>query len=405
MTQSFSFLSQLKTKGFMPIFLGIFLSFFAKGHAVLSLSVLLLVLFSFLFISKNKEIAKRDFIYLGLMFFYLWIVFSGFWSQDTFYFFQKMNLKSALIAVAFSFFWIPNISIKHLEKIAQFILCIFIVSTFFVGYMYLQNHIIFSQNIMKGQALWVPIRSHIRYGLLLNFCFLLSLFFSYYYHTSKLLKSKIYAALAIYFLLFIHFLSVRSAILSLYVSLLCFGVFWILKTRKYIQGAFVALGLVLIFYSMVLTIPTLSKKVGYMRWDIQEFLANPAHQYSDGSRWHSIQVGLEIFKKQTLLGVGEGDMKQAISSYTGLEKGEETMLPHNEFVYIMAANGIVGLCIFFTVLCYSIWYAWSNKLWLPFAYTASMIAAFMVEPMLETQLGVLVFVLPFCLFYKIDYHS
>ena len=172
MTQSFSFLSQLKTKGFMPILVGIFLSFFAKGHAVLSLSVLALVLFSFLFISKNKEMTKRDFIYLGLMLFYVYIVFSGVWSQDTFCFFQKMNLKSALIAVAFSFFWIPNISIKHLERTTQFILCIFIVSTFLVGYMYLQNQVLFSQNIMKGQALWVPLRSHIRYGLLLNFCFL-----------------------------------------------------------------------------------------------------------------------------------------------------------------------------------------------------------------------------------------
>lgn len=403
MTQMKSYLSQLKNNGLNVILSGIFISFFAQGHAVLSISIIAFVLFSFLFISKNKEFYRNDWMYISLMLFYLWIVFSGIWSQDTFYFFQKMNLKSALIGVAFSFFWLPNISLNQFENISKIIIFVFVLSTLVVMYEFIQNHFVVSQNIMKGQPLWVPMRSHIRYGLLINFCFLLTLFFSNYYHSSNVFKHRIYSALALYLFLFIHFLSVRSAILALYISLFCFGIFWIQKTRKYLKALCIFFGMLLAMYYLMFSIPTLSRKIGYMKWDIQEFLANSSNKYSDGSRWHSIQVGAEIFKNNYLVGVGEGDMKQAISNLTGIEKGDNTMLPHNEFVYIMASNGFVGLGIILFVFLYSLAYSWQKKQWLPFAYTSTMIGAFMVEPMLETQLGVLVFVLPFCLFHKIEF--
>jgi O-antigen ligase len=106
--------------------------------------------------------------------------------------------------------------------------------------------------------------------------------------------------------------------------------------------------------------------------------------------------------KNKILGVGEGDMKQAIVAITGEDKGEDIMLPHNEFVYIAAANGLIGLLLFLFTIFASFWISWRQKEWLPFAYTAAMCSAFMVEPMLETQIGVLVFVVPFCLLHKIE---
>jgi O-antigen ligase len=402
MTLKKSFISKIKYNGMIPVCLMIFMSFFVKGHAPLSLSVLGLVLYSFLFFSFKKEFSKRDFIFISLILFYVFIVLSGLWSQDLFYFFQKMNLKSSLIAVAFSFLWLPDISLKQFEKLTNALLILFVFSSFMVIGIYLKDIQVFSHKIMQGQPLWVPMRSHIRYGLLLNFCFLLSLYFTSFYYQIDKRKSIFYGIIALYLFVFIHFLSVRSAMLAMYIAFICFGVFWVIKTRKIIKASLITCFIILLSYIMILFVPTLSRKIGYMRWDIQEFLANPTHKYSDGSRWHSIQIGAEIFMKNKILGVGEGDMKQAIVAISGEDKGEDVMLPHNEFVYIAAANGLVGLLLFLITIFASFWISWRQKEWLPFAYTAAMCSAFMVEPMLETQIGVLVFVVPFCLLHKIE---
>lgn len=210
----------------------IFMSFFVKGHAPLSLSVLGLVLYSFLFFSVKKEFSKRDIVFISLILFYVFIVLSGLWSQDLFYFFQKMNLKSSLIAVAFSFLWIPDISLKQFEKLTIALLILFVFSSFMVIGIYLKDIQVFSHKIMQGQPLWVPMRSHIRYGLLLNFCFLLALYFTSLYHQIDKRKSIYYGILALYLFVFIHFLSVRSAMLAMYIALMCFGVFWVIKTQK-----------------------------------------------------------------------------------------------------------------------------------------------------------------------------
>ncbi len=402
MTLKNSFISNIKHNGIVPVCLMIFLSFFVKGHAPLSLSVLGLVLYSFLFFSLKKEFRKRDFVFISLILFYVFVVLSGLWSQDLFYFFQKMNLKSSLIAVAFSFLWLPDISLKQFEKLTIALLVLFVLSSFMVIGIYFKDVQAFSHKIMQGQPLWVPMRSHIRYGLLLNFCFLLALYFSSFYHQVDKRKSIFYGIIALYLFVFIHFLSVRSAMLAMYIALICFGGFWVIKTQKIIKAGLITSSVILLSYTMILFVPTLSRKIGYMRWDIQEFLKNPIHKYSDGSRWHSIHIGAEIFMKNKMLGVGEGDMKQAIVAITGENKGDDIMLPHNEFVYIAAANGLVGLLLLLISIIASFWIAWRQKKWLPFAYTAAMCSAFMVEPMLETQIGVLVFVVPFCLLHKIE---
>lgn len=402
MTLKNSFISNIKHNGIVPVCLMIFLSFFVKGHAPLSLSVLGLVMYSFFFFSLKKEFRKRDFVFISLILFYVFVVLSGLWSQDLFYFFQKMNLKSSLIAVAFSFLWLPDISLKQFEKLTIALLVLFVLSSFMVIGIYFKDVQAFSHKIMQGQPLWVPMRSHIRYGLLLNFCFLLALYFSSFYHQVDKRKSIFYGIIALYLFVFIHFLSVRSAMLAMYIALICFGGFWVIKTQKTIKAGLITSSVILLSYTMILFVPTLSRKIGYMRWDIQEFLENPTHKYSDGSRWHSIQIGAEIFMKNKMLGVGEGDMKQAIEAITGENKGDDIMLPHNEFVYIAAANGLVGLLLLLISIIASFWIAWRQKKWLPFAYTAAMCSAFMVEPMLETQIGVLVFVVPFCLLHKIE---
>jgi O-antigen ligase len=397
-----SFIAKIKHNGIIPICLMIFSCFFIKGHLPLSLSVLGLALYSLLFFSLKKVFTKRDIIFFSIIIFYVFIVLSGLWSQDLFYFFQKMNLKSSLLAVAFSFLWLPDISLKQFEKLTIALLVIFVLSSFMVIGIYLKDIQVFSHKIMQGQPLWVPMRSHIRYGLLLNFCFLLALYFTSFYHQINKRNSIFYGIMAVYLFVFIHFLSVRSAILAMYIALICFGVFWVIKTRKIIKASLIMTCIVILSYTMILFVPTLSRKIGYMRWDIQEFLANPTHKYSDGSRWHSIQIGVEIFMKNKILGVGEGDMKQAIVAFTGENRGEDVMLPHNEYVYIAASNGFVGLFLFLMIIFASFWISWRQKELLPFAYTASMCSAFMVEPMLETQIGILVFVVPFCLFHKIE---
>jgi O-antigen ligase len=96
-----------------------------------------------------------------------------------------------------------------------------------------------------------------------------------------------------------------------------------------------------------------------------------------------------------LIGCGLGDIRD-LNTQIFREKYPDVtkpIIPHNQFLYLLAATGILGFLLFLILWIFPLWKF--KKIAHPFLwgiYTL-MLLAFQVEAVLETQLGV-----AFCIF-------
>ncbi len=122
-----------------------------------------------------------------------------------------------------------------------------------------------------------------------------------------------------------------------------------------------------------------------------------ANNKSLASRMISYKNALEITQNSSwLLGCGLGDIRD-LNTQLFKEKYPDVskpIIPHNQFLFILAATGIIGLILFLFFWIYPLWYL--KQFAHPFLwgiYTL-MFLSFQVEAVLETQLGV-----AFCIFF------
>ena len=85
-----------------------------------------------------------------------------------------------------------------------------------------------------------------------------------------------------------------------------------------------------------------------MLWDLKMYNQGTGENYSDSGRIRSIKIGLEIVKEAPVLGVGFGDIRE-VCRLKYIEKyghQADSLFPHNQYITIFAASGIVGLLLF-----------------------------------------------------------
>jgi O-antigen ligase len=127
--------------------------------------------------------------------------------------------------------------------------------------------------------------------------------------------------------------------------------------------------------------------------DVGRFLkGEDVNQWSDGNRLLSIKIGIEIAKTNPLIGVGIGDLESEMSDYYSIHHPEiwkELQLtPHNQFVYVLATCGLIGLLIFIIVVFYPLTLSITYKSWLFLTVIVSILTSYISEATLENQLGV-----------------
>jgi O-antigen ligase len=183
-----------------------------------------------------------------------------------------------------------------------------------------------------------------------------------------------------------------------WIIILCFVAYKIWIKKRYLKGGLVLIFLLGTVYFMADYIPTIKNKLSYFSWDIGKYKEKNYQTYSDGERIVSIMKGFEIARQNPAFGVGEGNLVLQMDSPTN-------KLPHNQFIVVWAQNGIFGLMSFIAVFVISFWLAFKKQNWLAFAYTLAMVVANMLEPMLETQLGLTIFSLPLLIVHSIKLYK
>lgn len=201
--------------------------------------------------------------------------------------------------------------------------------------------------------------------------------------------------------LFLHVLAVRSGLMTFY-ALGCLTVFWLaLKQQQWKKAALLALILILLPAFSYVAFPTFRNKLYNTQEDVSKVnQSGEGKNFSIASRIYSYQAAMAVWQDNKLMGVGkpnlEGDMARRYARLYPELTPDFYILPHNQYLYNLAAYGLVGLLVFCLGLFYPAWWARRKAAPLLAAQYISIGLSFLVEYTLETQIG-LAFVVFFLL--------
>ncbi|MFN7119375.1 MAG: O-antigen ligase family protein, partial [Saprospiraceae bacterium] len=181
-----------------------------------------------------------------------------------------------------------------------------------------------------------------------------------------------------------------SGLVALYGGLFVLIIYYIGTTRRFWKAAGVCLLLAAMPLLAYFAFPSFKAKMGYVQEDLSMQEKDSMQNYSDAGRLASIEMGLEIAKENLIVGVGAGDLRLEVKElYKKLyPKAREIKLPHNQFVWVLAANGIVGFILFSIAFFYPLLYKGNYRHPLFLAFNVIIFSSFLTESTLETALGV-----------------
>jgi O-antigen ligase len=181
-------------------------------------------------------------------------------------------------------------------------------------------------------------------------------------------------------------------------------VLWlVLRKRQWKRAGVLALALLLLPFFSYMAFPTFRNKISNTKTDVskaRQKTSDEGKKFSISGRLYSYKAALSVWEDNKLFGVGKPDLESEMAIRYAETYPEMTseyyILPHNQYLYNLAAYGIVGLVVFCWGLFYPAW--WARRKYAPLLLTqyVSIGLSFLVEYTLETQIG-LAFVVFFLL--------
>lgn len=309
--------------------------------------------------------------------------------------------KLPLIVMPLALSRFEKIGFGHLYILLSFFVFVALISVSIVLFTYYQNFEMVTDNLKKGQSVWVPL-NHIRYSLVLTFAFVSAIYLMIkhagVFQMKYIYLKYVFGLIAFLLFLTIHVLAIRSGVLTLYLAIFFSLFYYVLKTKKY---KIFALSMVLILSVPIVsyfTVESFQNKLNYMKYDWEQYLKKDIGNNSDARRLRSYQVGFELAKENFVLGFGVGNTKKGINDYYQEHFSnisiENRLSPHNQFLYTFIDYGLIGLIGLCITLFYPIYWLRDKKgrlLYLLFWIIATV--PLMYDISLEMQLGITFFAL------------
>lgn len=347
---------------------------------------------------RNKlKIFLGNRYFLSVSAIFVLYLISGLWSDNIEYFLNRLRIKLPILFLPFAFLAVAKLKVAEIKFINWFFILSVFVSLIWSLSVFVSNPEHYIDIYSKGQILPTPIH-HIRYSIMLSIAVALGIYMLIKRHHFALKKFPAYSLgfLTMIFIVYQHFLAVRSGLMTLYILLIyaIIYLFLIKLSKRILLVGSVALGLVLI--GSISFIPTIQKKINYMKYSLELFDKNEGIRHlSDSRRLGSIYAGVEITKNNPVIGVGIGDIMVETNQYLKNNYPELTdleLLPHNQFILTSAATGIPGCLLFITLIVIPFFY---RKAYRNFFFMGSqfmMLSTFMVEHTIESQIGVALYI-------------
>jgi O-antigen ligase len=371
-------------------FVGIILG--EKAPAMLSICSIGQVL-SIIILTHPKKLWANFISDKGMLIFslsFLFLLLSFFYSDNLKYLSERLQIKVPILLYALIWPSIGVLSQKQIKVIFYSLIIICVISASGILTNYALNYDEINELYLQSKIMPGPI-NHIRYSLLIVFVICVI----YYFIKQQLIESKIekklMMATAIFLILFLHIYSVRSGLLTLYAVIAIGVINQVIATKNYKQIGIAVGALVGIVMISLAISPTLRNKLINTKQDVNVYANQEDPNFNSlATRMVSYKTALEIAKENIWIGCGQGDLRDKNDALFRRDYPSiiTPIIPHNQFIYYLAATGLIGLIIFSLTFTSPIWVNHFYKYELmQFAY-AILLIAFQFEAMIETQIGV-----------------
>jgi O-antigen ligase len=351
---------------------------------------------------------RNRFAVLCAVFFAIYVL-SGLWSTDKSNWFADVQVKLPFVVLPFAML---DFQVKKPEFIKAIVASLLLCS--FAGMMYGFAYL-FSSNHKSGEHIPSPLEGdYIRFTLIIVLSLLLVIYINAHkqlYALSKLQPrlQLVWSAVAI---LYIHVQAAKSGLVALY---LLAGIFILHAIIRKKQAALMICGILVtvVIGGIVLSrLPSVQRQIDAFKFERKVWETNNTaafnNSYSFVPRLISYEIAGSILKEHPLVGVGAGDLMPEIeyryaTQYPTIRK-EGRILPHNQFICTALATGI-PLGVLLIALVFVPLAPKKNRNIYAIATAAIMIFGMLIEPMLEVQFGVFVYLFFTLLWVKIPLSS
>jgi len=316
---------------------------------------------------------------------------SYWWSIDSNYWWVRTRVRIPFFVLPWAFANLPRLSRRQQCMLLYGLVWVMVLFCIGVGINYLLDY----ENILEGLAQGHPIpvpRHHIRFNLILVTALLSGGWLWVQHFTWRYPWERKTLGLAILFLFaFLHILTVRSGMAALYVALFYTICRFVWRTRRWKLGTVAIIAIAAIPVMALKTIPSLQTRVQYMLHDWEQYKSDIGDDYSDAERWVSLTAGWQLWREAPIIGVGAGDLPMEIQRVANDRFPHYTIepkLPHNQFIYILASTGLLGLLTALLAWFVPIFEKNNRKFYLFAAFQFVIFVSFLVEYTLETSIGV-----------------
>lgn len=334
---------------------------------------------------------------LGLTGIFVVYTLSGLYSENTGYLFRRLRTSLPLLLLPFAILSVPRLGRRAYYSLLYLFFLLTMAACLAVACQYWADYSAITELYKKGQVMPTPMR-HIRFSLTVA----LSIAAGFYLAVQRFYwrwpaERYLFLGGSILMIAFLHLLAVRSGLLALYL-VASYALFrFMLLRRQFLLGTGILLLAAGLAYAAFQYAPTLQNKVNYTRYTIHLLIhGGDVQELSDSQRLGSLQAGLAMAAAHPWIGVGLGDVRDtAEAHYEAHAPGlaGRKLLPHNQYVFVLGATGILGLLYFVVASAYPLFYrkGYHDPFWASFHIIIG--SSFMVEHTLETQFGLTLYLL------------
>ncbi len=317
---------------------------------------------------------------------------SGLWSSNwqTWLDISIIKLPFFLLPLAFGGNW--QLREKQWGAIAGCFLALVFVSCCWSIWQYFQNMEVINESYLKAKTLPTPLSDdHVRFSWLVVIAVLCSglLFYIAKSRNARLLL----AALIIFFVVYLHVLSARTGLVSVYFFFLCFAIYMAVQRKKTVFILIPAVMAVVV--ASWWSFPTLKNRIKYVVYDFS-FLKNESLTpgTSDANRLVSLKAGWYILQ-QNPFGVGAGDIRDETEKWyeTNLPSIEERdkLFPSNEWLVYGDMAGWPAVLLFTIIIFFPLFIKQIRHRFFWFMLVAISIGCCLIETSLEIQFGIFIY--------------
>ena len=366
------------------------------SRAALSVSVILFLFLTLL--RKDFKMQWRTFLatpyFIGFTLLFIVPLLSGFWSEDKSEWLNILRLKLPLLLFPLTFAGSWQLTEKQWKAIAFAFLSVLFLGCAWSLLDYALHPSEIHASYLQAKTLRTPLADdHVRFSWLVAVAVIGCFFFRYLLQEKT--AGNLLLILAAFFAAYLHVLSVRTGLGSLYLFLLLYaGSF--LKKRNLKMALVLVIALVVLPLLAYWFVPTFQNRIRYLVYD---FSFVQKGQYlpgaNDGARVLSLKAGWHLLQQHPF-GVGAGDVAterdQWYAAHVPQMLPTDKLNPCSEWLLYGAMAGWPGVIAFTVVVLLPFFYQPRDYrlYWIAFHATAAF--SFLFDMGLEVQYGIFLYV-------------